>query len=519
MFTQLRHLLKPYTTIRMTFLFIVLVELLSVFSWALPTFGNIVFLVLLALALVFSMRDLRYGVGLMLAELIVGSHGYLISFVTDGFSLSLRIGLFLVVVTVAAVQAVRERSLRVYDSPLFWPLAALALCLVYALFRGLVLGNGFANVFFDANAFLYFAAALPFWQAVRDRDDVLFLGQVVLGALLASVTKVMFLTYFFAHELNFWYIVGDVYRWVRDTRIGELTEMTDLFFRVFFQSQIYTSMAWFIVLLFSMALVTSSSVRSFLRDRKWMAFFFFFTLLTSSTLVSLSRSNWLGMVAGFLVMVAALFWLLPRPLSRVTYAFAVSAAAAISSLLLITILVLFPFPPVSGSFSAGSLFSKRALTFKDEAGVGSRWQLLPPLWSAIAEHPVLGQGFGKEVTYKTEDPRLLEQNPTGLYTTFIFEWGYHDLWLKLGLFGLAAYAWIVLIAFRRAWSWLSARRGKELTMETALVLGFTLSMISLLVTHTFSPYINHPLGIGYLLIYALLLEIFARNKAYTKLTE
>jgi hypothetical protein len=477
--------------------------------------GNVIFIGILAVALICSMRDLRYGVGMMIAELIIGSHGYLISFATDGLSISLRMGLFMVIVTVAAVQAVRERSLRVYQSPVFLPFVALAACLVYALIRGIAMGNGFANVFFDANAFVYFAAAIPFWQAVRAREDVVLLAQIALGALLASVTKVLFLTYFFAHELNFWYIIGDAYRWVRDTRIGELTEMTDLFFRVFFQSQIYTSMAWFVVLMLSMVIAASASVRSLLRDRKWLFTFFFLTLLTSSTLVSLSRSNWLGMVVGFLVMVVAFLWLLPRPMPRVVYAFAVSAVAAVTSLALITVLVLFPFPPVSGSFSAGSLFSKRALTFTDEAGVGSRWNLLPPLWTAIAKHPVLGQGFGKEVTYQTEDHRLLAQNPTGQYTTFIFEWGYHDLWLKLGLFGLAAYAWIILGCLWRAWRWLAARRGQELTYDTALVLGLSISFIALLVTHTFSPYLNHPLGIGYLLLYAILLEIFIGKRPYS----
>ncbi len=498
---------------RAAFLGIIFVELLSVFGWALPLFGNVAYITILLLIVVLSLKDLRYGVAIMLAELIIGSHGYLLAFMHGGLSVSLRIGLFLVVVAVALARVVTERKMLLYRSFIFWPLVGLLAVFLYAILRGAAMGNGFANVFFDANAFLYFGAALPFWQAIRRREDLGLILQVTFGALLASLTKVLFLTYFFAHELNFWYVVGDVYRWVRDTRIGELTEMTDLFFRVFFQSQIYTVIAWFVVLLLAVSVAAARPFSLLVRDRKWLSLIFLLILLTSSTLVSLSRSNWMGMVVAFVFMVALFFWLFARPAHLSLKAIWISAAAGISSLLLITLLVLFPFPPVSGNFSAGSLFSKRALTFADEAGVGSRWQLLPPLWSAITAHPILGQGFGKEVTYKTEDPRLLAQNPTGEYTTFIFEWGYHDLWLKLGLFGLAAYIYLITLILTRSYRWLSSRRGATLDTEFALTLGGLLSLVAVLVTHTFSPYLNHPLGIGYLLFFALFLEIMGKNEA------
>ncbi|MBI4121849.1 MAG: O-antigen ligase family protein [Parcubacteria group bacterium] len=493
------------STVRLTFLLAILAEVLSIIGWAWPVWGNVAFIAVLALALILSLQDLRYGVAMMLAELIIGSHGYLLAFMTDGFSVSLRVGLFLVVLSVTIVRTFRDRSFPLYRSPLFWPLIALAACVVYAFFRGLAVGNGFGNVFFDANAFIYFGMAWPFWQALRQREDFLLLGKVALGALLASTAKVLFLTYFFSHKERFWYAAGDVYSWVRDTRIGELTEMTDLFFRIFFQSQIYSVLAWFIILALSLTLITGKSWRTYIRDRQWLAFFGLLTLLTSSILISLSRSNWLGMLVAFIVMALAIIWLLPKPTNRIAYIVSTSAVAGVASLLLITILVLFPFPPVSGSFSAGSLFSRRALTVNDEAGV-SRWQLLPPLWAEITEHPLLGQGFGKNVTFITEDPRIKSRNGTGEYTTFVFEWGYHDLWLKLGLFGLAAYAWLLLNLLYRAWKWLSNQRGQELTLDTALILGSTMSLLAMLVTHTFSPYLNHPLGIGYVLLFAVWLE-------------
>lgn len=491
---------------RLVFLAIILVELLSVFGWAMPGLGNAAFLAVLALALVLSLQDLRYGVGIMVAELITGSHGYLLSFQHEGLSVSLRIGLFLVVLAVSLVKAAKERHLAVRHTRVFWPLVALAVVIIYAAIRGAMVGNGFANVFFDANAFFYFGAAIPFFQAVRTKGDWALIMKVAVAALLASAFKVLLLTYMFSHEIRFWYIIGETYRWVRDTRIGEITAMSDTFFRIFFQSQIYTAMAFCILIAVSTYRDASEPFKVRFKGKKWWAVFGFFTVLVASTLMSLSRSNWLGLAVAAVVFLASLFWLIAKPAKHLWYAFSTVLLSGIASILLIATLVIFPFPPASGGFS-GSLFSKRALTFTDEAGASSRWNLLPPLMDAILAHPILGQGFGKQVTYKTLDPRLLADNPTGEYTTFIFEWGYHDLWLKLGLLGFIAYGWLLLSLLAAAYHYLKNHRYVAMNDDAAFVWGATLGLIALLVTHTFSPYINHPLGIGYLLLFAVLLEV------------
>jgi len=120
----------------------------------------------------------------------------------------------------------------------------------------------------------------------------------------------------------------------------------------------------------------------------------------------------------------------------------------------------------------------------------------------------MGQGLGTEVTYTTQDPRLLAQNPTGEYTTFIFEWGYHDLWLKLGLFGLLSYAYLLFVIVRAGWHYLGhSKQGSE----QVLVIGLLTGLVSLLITHTTSPYINHPLGISYLLFCAVFIDVLTRN--------
>lgn len=493
--------------IRLTILLIAMLELISFFGWLLPVLGNAAMVAILGVVLVASLRDLRMGVAVMAAELMIGSHGYLFSFQHEGLSVSVRIGLFLVVCSVALVKALREHSLTVWQSFVRKPLIALAAVLVYAVLRGLQNGNGFSNVFFDTNAFLYFGAALPFWQAVRSRQDLLFVLKVAFAAAMASVGKVLLLVYMFSHKL--WWALPETYRWVRDTRIGELTQMTETIFRIFLQSQIYTVIVFFAVLAVAAGAFYKSPWKDIFMQKRGKAFVAVLTMAMASILISLSRSNWVGMVMACLSLPVMLYALKHAVWRPTVFAAVLTIVSSVFAIILLAAVVLVPFPPANGSFSA-SLFGSRALTFTKEAGIGSRWALLPPLWAAIAEHPILGQGFGKEVTYKTQDPRLLAQNPTGEYTTFIFEWGYHDLWLKLGLFGVVAYGYYCAIVLKRAYTYLRAARNA--TDWEYLLLGLTLGLVALLTTHITSPYINHPLGIGFLLFYALFVDVLSRQE-------
>ncbi|MCK5211552.1 O-antigen ligase family protein, partial [Candidatus Parcubacteria bacterium] len=120
--------------------------------------------------------------------------------------------------------------------------------------------------------------------------------------------------------------------------------------------------------------------------------------------------------------------------------------STIFSLILIAGIIKFPLPTPGTGFSA-SLIQNRAMQISGEAGVSSRWALLPELLKEIKKTPILGAGFGATVSYRTSDPRVLEQNPNGQYTTYAFEWGFLDIWLKLGLLGLSAYLALIIMIF------------------------------------------------------------------------
>ena len=122
----------------------------------------------------------------------------------------------------------------------------------------------------------------------------------------------------------------------------------------------------------------------------------------------------------------------------------------------------------------------------------------------------MGQGFGATITYQSSDPRVLQASPTGEYTTYAFEWGWLDIWLKLGLFGVLAY--LVLIGKIVISGLKLVLDNRQQTIDNRTVLGLIIGLGVIVVVSIFSPYMNHPLGIGYLILVSAILENFKVKK-------
>ena len=86
----------------------------------------------------------------------------------------------------------------------------------------------------------------------------------------------------------------------------------------------------------------------------------------------------------------------------------------------------------------------------------------------------------------------------GDYTTYVFEWGYHDFAVKMGLVGLAAYLALIFALVLSAHRMLA--ENKEKSFEHFFLFGIMFGFIGISAVHFFSPYLNHPLGIGYVLL-------------------
>lgn len=440
---------------------------------------SIILLALIALGtLILSWHKLEIGLAIAFAELMANSHGHLVAVNIGGFDLSLRMIIFgAVMLAWLGLFVAQKISFNVKDRRL-WPFYALGVAVLIGFIVGLM-ENDKSLVFQDGNAYLYAAYILPIvsieWTAIRQR--------LLLQVLAASVTWVIFLSlgllYLYTHLSEV--ILVDVYTFIRDTRTGEITRFEGGFYRVFMQSQF-----WVYVMMYLLA--TYFWIRG-IRKKDWVFPFVGFAATFSIVTISMSRSFWVGAFAAVLIFLVLVIVYSKPSWKKLGGAIGMTAFGKFAALLILIAVVFFPIPRQGDLIGLGGLTSRTGI---DDVAVTSRWKLLDPMISTIKMNPVIGYGFGKEIEFKTDDPRILEQDPSGVQKTFAFEWGWLELMVKMGIFGIIAFAYLFFTSFKGLQPLLSDKR-------TWLGVGLISGLVMLYFTHIFSPYLNHPIGLGYLL--------------------
>jgi hypothetical protein len=483
--------------IRAIILFIFLAELISIFAYFLPNFGKIFFFVIALAILTLTLIKLEYGIWILIAELIIGSKGYLFYFENSGVIISIRIAIWLIIMAVwlgkLLAKAVKEKQLPKFEinkkDNYFYYFIILFLFIAWGAVNGFLKHNNFSDLFFDLNGWFYFALIFPLSEVLKEKNNIYKLGEVFLASVLWLSFKTFFVLFFFSH--NLFNSTLELYKWIRNTGVGEITQIQGGFYRVFFQSHIFVLIGLFIFLI-----LMAESIKN--KNKKNLYFqFSIFSAFLSVILLSFSRSFWVGSAVGFIVC----FFIIAKNFGRINIlkTFFLALLGLIISSALITAIVKFPYPRPLGGFDTASLFSDR-ISETDEAAVSSRWLLLPPLQKAIENNFILGQGFGATVTYESKDPRVLETSADGQYTTYAFEWGWLDIWLKLGIFGLISY---IILMGKIIYDGLKAKG--------SLSSGLAIGLLVLVAVSFFSPYTNHPLGIGYLIIAGIIINLSKKD--------
>jgi O-antigen ligase len=463
-------------------------EGLSFLGFLFPLINQLVFIALVVATIIITAYNLENGLLIVLTELIVGSKGYLFYLpYSDGKMLSLRLVLWSVLMLIFVIklarQLIREGIKSEYLERLkkfiFWrPFLVLAVFVFIGLISGLIYHNGLSNIFLDFNAWLYFLILLP--AAALDlkieKLKIVFLAGASLVAL-----KTLILLGLFSNDFSF---ALTIYSWLRKTLVGEMTTASG-WNRVFIQSQIFPIIAYYF-LLFKTA-TYERLVDIF--NKKNLLKLIFASLFFSTLLISLSRSFWFGF-AVVIVLALIIVWRLHSFKQAL-----ISGAWIFISAVLGIIMIVAVTPKLIGNLDnqlAGRLGNS------EEAAVVSRWSLLPELFKEIKKNPISGQGFGASVTYISSDPRVIQNNPGGIYTTYAFEWGYLDIWLKIGILGLAAYLWLFFVLIKAAF--LKAKKS-----QLDLYFGLAAGLIFLAALNVFTPYLNHPLGIGFIVLSSCLI--------------
>ncbi|MDP2708472.1 MAG: hypothetical protein Q8O93_00245 [bacterium] len=488
-------------SIKKIFLLIIFAELLSFLGHYYQPVNFIAFFAIAVLALALTLYRPRYGLFILLTELIIGSFGYLFYFETGGFKISWRIALWLIVMSVwlakATLNIIKTKKINIlfFKSDYANYFLILFIFIFWGAVSGLLNGNSINNIFFDFNNWLYFLLVFPIFELTRDQKFINGIKLIFIAAISWLSLKTLILAYFFTHNFNFFTL--DLYRWVRDSGAGEITPVVTGFSRVFMQSQLFILIGFFILLFYLLNHINKPNTKNKMLDAKCLTLT---TLFLSAIIISFSRSFWVGLAAGGLFVWLTTIFKLKIKFKQFLKFNSFIFISIILGLALSAAVIKFPFPAPPAGLDAPGALSERATKLTGEAGASSRWQLLAPLGEKIKTAPVIGRGFGATVTYKSSDPRVIQSSPGGLYTTYAFEWGWLDVWLKLGILGPLAYSALLIkliIDGVKANNYLSS----------ALAAG----LFVLAAVNVFSPYINHPLGIGYLIVAAALMENFKKT--------
>ncbi len=469
---------------RITFLGLIIMDSVFFFAHQFYVFGIIAF-ILIALSIIYLIaRDIKWAVYLSFIELFVGSQGRLISVDMFGFSLSLRMLIFIIAFIAGLIYLYKKNKLDFIKSKYIWFYVVYILVLVFGVLIALLNKTKPSNIFFDINNFLFFLILPIYYQIIKDKKVFANLFYIFLSASLFFSLKTIIVFYLFSQQFSF-IDYTTLYKWLRDTRVGEITKMNEHFYRIFFQSQIYLMISFVIS---SVVLMTSKL------QKKDKIFFYTLSILNlSAIIVSFSRSYWLGVVIAFIF----LFFILVFQKQKIKIIFLNYIklfGVIVLSILLIFILLKIP----NTHINFADMLSGRVS--EGDSSSNSRMELLHPMLRDIKNSPIIGYGMGHEISYYSLDPRNKNVfNPTGLTTTYSFEWGWLSFWLKMGIFGLIFYISLSLKIMRDS--------VRLIRTNNVIFISLLLSFLAVLAVHIFSPYLDHPLGIGFVILIICIIEL------------
>lgn len=462
------------------FLLCMAAEYLSFLGFNVPIVGTATLMIIALAAFVLALTGVRQLFAVVMVEMIVGTNGRMFSMDLMGFSVSLRMILFAALITGCAIHLARGnwREKHFTQAWIAPPLLLLVSALALGVMRGLSDGVTLRVVFDDANAYAFLLLIPIGLKLISNRENFVWLSRIMIGAATWLAVKCLILLYLFTHD--FGPILKAIFDWQRVLRLAEITQLSGGAVRVFSSSEVFLIPAVFLGAFFAWQY----------GRRKMLAWA---GLITAAFLLSLSRSFWLGASVASVLMLPVLIRKSIVPVNEFGK-FAVAGfkilIIAISSILLI---MLIPIPGRSTGSGSWDAYRQR-LSGSPDAAVSSRWNMLAPLETGIREHPVLGSGFGSTITYRSDDLRVIELNPGGVITTGAIEWQYLEIWLKLGLLGLLAIVWLWWRIGLLFWKTIQTARGAD----RLLAAGLMLSLLAFVVANIFTPYINHPLGWGFL---------------------
>ncbi len=441
----------------------------------------------------------EWGIYILFGELFIGSRGHLFEYDLGVVSVSLRLVIFAAVfiawILKFQISNFKYQIIAQIPNHKFQLIYFLLLSVIgFGILNGFLHNNTLGNIFNDMNGYLYLLILPAALSAIKTREQIRTILQILGAAIVIIAAKTLGLFLWFTFSLGG---VVALYHWIITQDFGEITGDVGKASRIFMQSQFYALVGVFIFSVFTLPLPlpsregnkkeNSSLLAGEVRRGGVLNWVIIFCALLS-VLMSLSRSFWLGAAVGGLFSIIIVFWYF-----RANFWAFWALGLKLGAIAILEIIILYGIIVAGGGGVAGAVAS-RGVNPAQEAAGSARLLLLPELVNHITRSPIFGAGFGTVVSYKSYLPdRVTTDNPDGEITNFAFEWGYLDIILKLGVVGLCVYLFFLARIFRLGWSLL-------LTTHNLQTLGLLSGLVALLALNITTPYLNHPLGIGYLIL-------------------
>ncbi len=462
-------------------------EFLSLWAYTYSSFNWLLLAVMTIGAIILIWRDFRWAIFLPMAEIFWGSLGRTFYWPIGGFSLSVRMLLFALVILIWLIKYLPDVTKVKWRSGLNLSLLGFFIVIAWGVFRGFIGHNSLLNIFDDSNGF-YFIVYILMWQRHWRPEYLSKIFALLISATIIISLKTLFIFHIFSHA----YEIANIqflYLWIRDTKVGELTLVVGNFWRIFFQSHIQLVIAWLGTII---ALLISQSQKINIQTISYLA------LLLAAILVSFSRSFWLAAIVTllFFIIIGATILFRKKSVWPWRKIFQLKASFLLGVVFLAVVLFI---PYVDANLSS-ALASRLGA---GEAAASSRLNQLPVLLDGIKQHPLLGSGFGSTLTYQNNDPRIRNfLNPDGTYSTYAFEIGWLDIVFKVGALGLLIILTFIIKILWDLWKLIKSDQQPEILIP----LGF--SIIFLMIVHLFTPFINHPLGLVWLILTFLIVQSY-----------
>ncbi len=434
--------------------------------------GSLVFALLLLLGLLYYKHP-GWALLLVYSELLLGGAGQFLQF--GGLSLrTLYLATFLLLWAIHSLYTHKKETLWV-PQRLFYSICVLFFVIGIAFVQG-ILHYPFMNVVRDALPFAFFLLLIPSYHLyVKEQTSIptRYIKQLLAASIIGSAIWGMSLFILFVTGTE--QIHQPFYNWIRDVAAGKITNMQTGFFRVVFPEHLFIPAA---VLVLS-ATYTQQAKRLWLQ-----------ILLLAASLsimaINLSRAYLLALFVSFFILLYKQSW---------KQWLGIGLINTVLFLSIFFSLHLYGSGGQSWGLSLLGIRTQSIIQPQIEESTYTRMSLLPPIYSHISSSPLLGQGLGTTLTF------MHPLSHTQIQTTQ-FDWGYLELWVKLGIAGLILILYLLLRISKELLKQIQEQKEQEL-----FFVGILASTGAYMIITIFAPVFMHVFGVVLLVATITLLQI------------